>query len=791
MRRIIPISIITILVLLVFSVVPAAAQVPISTPTPGVSPTPTKFPLQQGTDVYSFSNLGKIDQIMNGPYDSLWVNFSVPNNWQLNDGASIQLHLNNSFNTSSTLSEAELIKATGATLDVEFNGVWLTTLLLNWSGEKVINVPISPRSIFNSTNGQHYVALYLNAAIDCNIDHQTTVAVLSDSSLKLSHDMVVPKVNLSQFPIPLYQDSAFFANTIIAPSAAAAPTPTASLNGQNINTGLFSATTQVAVPPAVMVTRDNPDLAELQSALIINAGLGRISNGNLPLTTIPISKLTEDIKKSAHLIFVGKGPEFSVLKSANLPTVYDGVSFKTPKAVADDGLIPEVVSPWDTSKVILIVSGDSDAGILKAAKAVSSGVIMPSDRNDLAIVSNVIPGKLITTVNDDRTLADLKYDTIRLDGTGVRNYKYLFLIPPGQMLRNDAYLKLSFTNSPFLDQGQSALSVYINNQAIGGVRYSVESSRSIVTEQINIPGYLLRAGMNQLTIETDHKPMNYCSGSVTSNLWTSISNQSLLHIPLTPVTPGIVKQTTLANFLDFLSTSPTLESTGFIVAKNSPDAIKTAAQIAYQLGSVMTGDMVELDAAYADAVPEEFKKDHDLVIIGRASQLPILADLGSNLPAQFDKGSDVAQETVFRVIYRIPPNISVGYLELLATPWNSARNILAVLGSTDEGLGYSANALLVDQTQKKLGGNFAVIRNDQVLTGDTRLGTGTGNISSTLIPGATILTQVPTDLPTLAPKEAIPFANRTDWILPAVAGFSILTVLIIVVVILTSRRKNL
>jgi cellulose synthase operon protein B len=792
MKRIIPFSLITILFLLAYSVAPAAAQVPAVTPTPASSPIPTKIPMMQGTDVYTFSNLGKIDQIMDGPYDSLWINFSVPSNWQLNDFAVLQLHINNSFNTSSNISQSELVKMTGAKLDVEFDGTWLTTVLLNWSGEKVVTIPFSARSVVARPDSQHYLALYLDAAVDCDLDHQTTVAVLSDSSIKLAHDMVIPQISLVQFPIPLYQDSAFFTNTIITPATYPTATPaagqTAATTGTMVNTAL---TNQVTIPQAFLVTPDNPDLAELQSALIINAGLGRLTVGNLPLTTIPISKLTEDIKKSSHLIFVGKGPGFAVLKGAKLPAVYDGTTFKTPKAVAEDGLIQEAVSPWDTSKVILVVSGESDAGILKAAKAVSSGVIMPSDRNDLAIVSNVIPGKLITTVNDDRTLADLKYETIRLDGTGIRNQKYLFYIPPGQTLRSDAYFKLSFTNSPFLDQGESALSVYLNNQAIGGVRYSVESSRSIVTEQINIPGYLLRAGMNQLTVETEHKPMNYCSGTVTTNLWTSISNQSLLHIPLTPVSAGIVKQTTLSNFLDFLSTSPTLDSTGFVVAKNSPDAIKTAAQIAYQLGSVMTGDMVELDTAYADAVPEDFKKDYDLVVVGRASQLPILSELGSNLPAQFDAGSDVAQETVFRVIYRISPGTSVGYLELLAAPWNSTRNILAVLGSTDEGLNFSANALMVDQTQKKLGGNYAVIRNDQVITGDTRMGTGTGNISATLVPDTTTSIQVPTDLPTFSPAENIPFANRTDWILPVVGGFGVLTLVIILIVIVSSKRKSL
>jgi len=106
-------------------------------------------------------------------------------------------------------------------------------------------------------------------------------------------------------------------------------------------------------------------------------------------------------------------------------------------------------------------------------------------------------------------------------------------------------------------------------------------------------------------------------------------------------------------------------------------------------------------------------------LVGKASQLPIIAELGSNLPVPFDKGSDVAQDTKFRVTYHIPENTSLGYLELLTVPWDTTHNILAVLGTTDEGLTYSGNALTVPTIKSSLGGNFAIVRNEQVLTSDS------------------------------------------------------------------------
>lgn len=747
------------------------ATKPAPTPTP-VDLKPTQTPLLQGADVYTFSSLGMIDSVMYGPFDSMSVHFSLPNNWALNSRATVQLHIKNIFPNLTGLSEKELIQAIGATVDIEFNGVWLTTLVLDWSGERTITIPITANTLKTTISGQHYLALYLNAGIDCKFNHQTTVAVFSDSRLDLQHDITTPTIDLVQLPVPIYQENSLLLNNITRDSST------------------YPITAMDTVAPAALITSDNPTAAEMQAALIVSAGFGRLTGGNLPLTTLPAGELTDQIKQSSHLIFVGKGEGFTALNGIALPVVYDGQNFKTPNAKPEDGLIQEAVSPWDPSKVILVVSSESDVGILKAAQAISSGIIRVGDRSDLAVVSEVTPGKVVTSIPDDRTLADLGFETIQLNGVGYKTQDYFFLMPTGQILRKPAYFKVMFTNSTFLNVDQSGMSILLNGQSIGGIRYTTESAKSVTTEEINISGYLLRPGTNRLTIQAEHIPLTYCSDIVLKNLWTNIPNQSILHIPLTPAKADIVNQITLANYTDFISTSPTLASTAFVVAQNSPTAFKIASQIAYQLGSLMTGSLVELKAAYAGQIPAEFRKNYELVLVGKASQLPIIAELGNSLPAPFDNGSDVAQETVFEVIYRIPPNISIGYLELLSAPWDSARNILAVLGSTDEGLSYSANALTVRAIQNKLSGNFAAVRNEQVISGDTRMGIGTGNISATLLPGIAQTTQIPTTKSTIAPTESLPLENQTKWILPAVGLLSLLIILILLVAFFTSRRKQ-
>src|SRR5205823_3209394 len=120
------------------------------------------------------------------------------------------------------------------------------------------------------------------------------------------------------------------------------------------------------------------------------------------------------------------------------------------------------------------------------------------------------------------------------------------------------------------------------------------------------------------------------------------------------------------------------------------------------------------------AVPEQVRKERDLLLVGRPSALPLVNELGSALPAPFTPGSAVASEPDATVAYQTPQDASLGYLELLAAPWSGERTVLAVLGSTDEGLRWAGAALTTPKLRGALTGNLAVISGDQINSRDTR-----------------------------------------------------------------------
>jgi hypothetical protein len=725
----------------------------------------TQSALLQGENVYSFRDLGYSDQIMNGPYDYMRYRFSLPNTWALNNATTVQLNIKNIMTSTNPISESALVAATGATLDISFNSKWVTTLVLDWSGERIVTIPI-PSDVLSTTTGQYTLSIYLDAGIDCEFEHQTTVVISADSTMDLQHDQINPIVDLTQFPRPIYQQNSLIQKT--------------------------DSTSTTGLTPVVIVTPENPSVGELQSALTISAGFAHLSGGDLPVSISTASALTDEILGSSNLVFVGKGPGFETLSAVSLPAAYSGTKFNVPDAQPEDGVIQAAVSPWNSMNIVMVISGEADEGLIKAAQAVSTGTIQVGNRKDLAIVSEISPEDIIQSVPVDRTLADLGYASTQMGGMKYNLVDYLdvlFYVPAGQTIDGEGYIDVVFTNSAMLNMEQSGLSVLLNGQIIGGVEYSRESSENVTTQRITIPDFLLLPGMNQITIEANNHPLTYCSDLMYANAWTTVFDQTLIHLPLTPATEEAAGYTTLGNISGILTSSPNLESVSFVIAPNSPAAIDAAAKIAYQMGVDMNGDMVEFTAWYADQVPEDYRQDHDLILVGKPSELPLITELGEKLPAPFESGSNIAQESIFRVIYRLPEDTSIGYLELVDTPWSSGRTILAVLGTTDTGILDSANALSTSELSSKLGGDFAVVRGEQILTSDSRLGIGTGNISATLVPDATPEV-LATTVPANPSSAAIPLSYQTGWILPVVGILTGLIVIIILVVLITSRKNR-
>lgn len=652
--------------------------------------------LQSDPNVVTWEMLGLGESNLDGPHDSVFFSFRLPADWKLIEGASLNLSLGVSVNTgildqsNSEITEQGQPYPNGAvgagTLTVTVNDTTLLNLPLDEVGEvaRTISIPTNAL-ILASDDGFINVEITLNSGTSCYNFDQMKVVIRTSSHFILPHESIQPSTSLINFPRPIYQDS-FMSDS------------------------------------ALLVIPDQPSAAELQAALTVSSGFGKLSGGSLIFDMVTLDKLTTEQKTENHLIFVGTAASLPVLKQLQLPLPVNGAQFQVSGGNTDDGFVEMINSPWNDANVILIVSGNTDQGTIKAAQAVSSGVFQPSQFPNLAVVQEVQTTPVLTPQPTDQTLTALGYKSRLFENRGVSNVSYNFNVPPGWTVGQDSSFELVFGHSALLDYSSSGIVVLLNNKPIGSVRMS-DASAGLSTNKvlINIPTSAIVPGKNRLDVRVNLEPQDVCSPQNMRGLWVNIWPESTLHLPLAPTLIDPSSSLTLSSYPAPFIYYPLLDNMAFILMHDDVESWRDAATIAAFLGSIANGPVTALKVYYADSLPEAERAKYNLLIIGRPSQMPIMGEINKTLPVPFLDGIDVIADANLQVTYRIQPDSPMGFMEIMPSPWNSENVILAIVGNTAQGVRWATTSLIDPALRFRLGGNFAVINDKQIITTDTRL----------------------------------------------------------------------
>ncbi|MCB0208059.1 MAG: cellulose biosynthesis cyclic di-GMP-binding regulatory protein BcsB [Anaerolineae bacterium] len=768
-----------------------AGTTEVVTASPSLTETTTVIPVDDEA-VVDFELLGVESINLESPFGRELLRFSLPPTWQPAEGAELQLDLTMLVNNLPSLDVEERVAPFQGSLQVLLNKKLLTSIMVSENDAQTITIPLPPTA-FESTrsDGQQELDFALKADINCGTAHQMTVVVQPTSRFIIPHQIVSPPTDLRWLPKPIYQEASFLPDT------------------------------------AVLIVPEEPTSDQMQAALSVAAGFGQMTRSKLELDFMPVDQLTADIQENNHLIFVGDAAALPILEEVTLPAPSDGTQFEADGADPDDGIIQMAVSPWSDAHVVLVVGGNSDTAVVKAAQAVSSGFVRVGTQNNLALVAQIHPGDFVTNPNVvDRTFAELGYDIRQVNSQGTNYIEYNFNVPPGYIGDPEAYLDLVMNHSALLDYEQSGLSVRLNNISIGSVRFGEEFT-SPNQIRFSIPRSALLPGKNELEFRAELEPSNDCINPNIGGLWLTIWPESLLHLPLNPA-PGEIKlNLELHQHPDPFVQNSSLGSTAFVLPSNNPVAWRVAAQLAFELGDKSDTVLADIRAFYGDDIPEDVRQTRHTIIVGRPSQLPIIQTLNDVMPVTFDTSSDIASERQMRVSYRLPPEVSLGYLQLFPSPWSKSHLILTVLGSTDQGVEWAGRALLEPDLRGNLANNLAIISDEQIINGepqpqqslaeaapasaadtpavaDTNTTADTGEVADTTEiveadESALASTSEDTADAFVAPDpETIEVENvssasvegHPSWILPLLGGSLGLSVLILLIALISGWRKR-
>ena len=708
------------------------------------NPAQAQAPLEAG--VITLGQLEGTEILLLGPYDSQTVYFGLPADWSMTGDAQLDINVTASFNAAAV---GNVPAVYGGLLTVRFNRSTVAILPISNLGTFDLHVTI-PQALLVSPrpDGRMELRFELDSGISCQANQHMNVVINTGTRLTFAYESVQPGTDLITFPRPIFQDTIFpdFA-TIVIP--------------------------------------DQPSAAELQAALTLAAGLGNLTSGQLGLGLAPVSQLSEAQQASDHLVFVGKAGSLPQLAELDLPLAVVNGAFSPAGGGPDDGVVQMANSPWNVSRVALVVSGNSDAGVVKAAQAVSTGVLQSSSQPNLAIIAEVREAPASFPLVSNQTFADLGYDRDMLTNRGVSSAGYNFYVPTGSTVSSEAFLELAFGHSALMDYNLSGVVVLLNNQPIGSIKFTAESAAEAVnTARFSLPQSLVLPGNNRIDVRVSLEPLDNCTDPSLEGLFAVIWPESRLFLPFTTIQMNTTGMMDLGNYPSPLSYDSTLGSLAFLVQNDDLGSWQGALQIAKYLGDRSNGPIAALKVFFDGEATSEELANYNLVVLGRPSAMSVMGELNPALPVPFADGSDQVINDYSQVSYRIPPDVPQGYVQLLTSPWNSERVVFAALGNTADGLAWAASALADSPLRGQLAGNFAVINRTQVRTADTRLGQ----------PLEETAEQPPVELPVAPGAVDIdltpPPPNQPSWILPTLGIAAGLVFLILLVVLINNTRSR-
>ena len=701
-----------------------------------------------------FSEVGFRERTLISPLDVTSVLFSTPLTWKLIPGGEIELHYDVFISGTDLDKIVDEKNPYGGSLLVTFNNQLIGSAPLDKIGSNTVRLSIPANALTPTReDGRHQLTILLDARLSCDFDIIANVSIKPTSFFNLFFEESSPVLNLSQLPAPFYRE-----NSIIPES------------------------TLVVIP-------DNPGALEIQAALNVMAGFGSMIGTTYNMELINISQLAGMDPTLYNMIFIGTPDQLDILSFADFQMpIANGKFVNMPTLSEQDGVVQLALSPWSPNKVLLMVSGNSDEAVVKASQAVSSGGIFIYENPTLAFVSNVQMLSETLPVVENFTLEDLGYATENLTGIGVRTQEYIFYVSKEQILSKEGYIDLVYYHSGLLDYGTTSFSINLNDQIIASAPFKMESEQ-VTNLQVKIPPGVFRFGENRLEIIANMLIVPSCDTSGFPDPWFTISNQSVFHIPL-DTGEGLSKSSLkdLKFFPETFVTHSDLGDLAFILPKSDIASWNIAGKLAFNLGDQFNPLIANIQAAFADDVQPDIRTDNSLIILGLANEMPFLSEFNDKLPAPFDLSNNTANERQMQVIYRIPAGVSVGYLQLMPSPFNAENSILVVSGNDPNGVILAGNGLLQPELQSRLAGVFAITNGTQIATGNA---SSPYSIVGDIVPGAEPVNVNPvSDL-----SMGIPANARPVWLLPAIltslAGILGILIFVGIAAIVKNRRNRI
>jgi len=468
----------------------------------------------------------------------------------------------------------------------------------------------------------------------------------------------------------------------------------------------FAEQSLLSVPVTIVLADQHTD-NQLAAAATLAASLGKATGGQIDLRAILASEFDERYADH-HIILIGRPRDHAVLDALEPAAAITNVILEP-----EQGFLEQRTSPWNEQRVLLIVSGRSDRGIVEASRALSYQIRPPGIRGATARVGDVAPPKGTSGAPPPQsyTLTALGGGDETFYGTRQQERVYLFTLPPGWKSTGPSVLTLRFAHASTLDPERSVIDVRLNDQPVGSTFLDQENATD-GRWTVSLPQRSLQAGENRLHVGLEMTlpgadETEQCRMLDDQRLWTVIDQSSEISVPYAIIDP----QPNLA-YLPYPFGQDSGQSQTLFVLPDEYDVAYSndVVQLAVQFGAAVKNDHLLANVLLATKVERESWQNHHLVVLGRPTQNVLLRQFNDNLPWRFTRGSDTLAGVSSGdpgLQLQLGDNATVGLIQVAQSPWDKTRTILALTGTTDAGAHLAVRTLL--DPEQELRGDLVVV----------------------------------------------------------------------------------
>ncbi len=502
------------------------------------------------------------------------------------------------------------------------------------------------------------------------------VNVSGNSTIQYNYSEKTYQPNLSAFPVPFVNDP--------------------SINKDEI----------------VIMMPENTNNKNLEMAYYTGkAFIKRESWRGVDLIGVISNTASQEVKSNHHIVMIGPADQIQpLLNNLKLPLQFNAQHQwidNQNKLIPDNtGIIILIASPWNNTKAFMIVTGNSDQGVMKAAQALRHKTFSQSVLFNQYVLVNQLSRPHFSTIDwSDTSLKELGFNDMTIFGRGDHSIKYTINLPTNR-LPQEMDIAFQYSLSPLLSsRNNSFLSIYMNGLPVTATRIEPESNNK-QTWKVHIDGINLLPGKNELDCRFNLKFYNAdCAPDDTSLSWATIYDTSQLKIYFDQ------KKLTL-NFDNFNEAGRNI---ALLLPKNksafsNEQLLNIVLNIAEDVFQIKNLTIMEDSDNLENITP-----DSNIIYVGNINDNNLLNHHREYLPFYYFDNKLAINQSILSVVH-VSDETPIGLIELAQSPLNTEQALLLITANKPENFKTVIDVFFNPQKNKYIRDDAVLIYDDGTYT---------------------------------------------------------------------------